>query len=187
MIYYTREEGGSPSTPRWLYCDEVSAWIKDCDGLGMNIILFLTPKDEVFYLYEDDDIGEALEKMENHRYTAIPVLKRSGEYYGTITEGDMLWAVKNQFQMDFKKVKALPISAVSRHTDNLAVKISTDLEELITKSLDQNFVPVEDDRGMFIGIVTRRNIIRYYQSRLEQIPDYKSMLEQFSYGPPPFV
>ena len=151
----------------------------------MNIILFLTPKDEVAYLYEDDDIAEALEKMETHRYTAIPVLKRSGEYAGTITEGDMLWAIKNQFQMDFKKVKQLPISAIPRHSDNQAIKISTELEELIAKSLGQNFVPVEDDRGMFIGIVTRRNIIQYYRGRMEQLPDYRGRFEQFPLGPPP--
>ena len=134
----------------------------------MNIILFLTPKDEVAYLYEDDDLGETLEIMEKHRYTAIPVLKRSGEYFGTLTEGDLLWTIKNQFQMDIRKAKQLAISDLPRHSNIQAVKISTDIEDIVTISLDQNFVPVEDDRGMFIGIVTRRNIIQYYKTRLEQ-------------------
>ena len=147
-----------------------------------NIIFFMTPKDAVRYLYEDEIFSEALVKMEAHRYSAIPVLKRSGEYFGTLTEGDMLWAIKNQFQMDFKKARQTRISVLSRHSDNLAVKISTDIEELITRSLEQNFVPVEDDRGMFIGIVTRRNIIKYYKSKLEQQPDYRVRFDQFPVG-----
>ena len=147
-----------------------------------NIILFMTPKDVVRYLYDDEHFGEALVKMEEHRYSAIPVLKRSGEYFGTLTEGDMLWAIKNQFQMDFKRAKQARIAELSRHADNLAVKISTDIEELITRSLEQNFVPVEDDRGMFIGIVTRRNIIQYYKNKLELQPDYRMRFDQFPVG-----
>ena len=130
----------------------------------VNILFFLTPKEEVAYLYDDCSLGQTLEKMELHRYTAIPLLKRSGEYLGTITEGDLLWTIKNQYQMDFKKAMDLSLSKLPRHCDNQAVKISMNIDELIAKSLDQNFVPVEDDRGMFIGIVTRRNIIRYFEA-----------------------
>ncbi|MCL2166458.1 MAG: CBS domain-containing protein [Clostridiales bacterium] len=134
----------------------------------MSIVFFLTPKEEVAYIYEDNDLGQTLEKMEIHRYTAIPVLKRTGEYLGTMTEGDLLWAIKNQYQMDFRTAMQAPLSDLPRHSDNLAVKISMDIDDIITKSLDQNFVPVVDDRGMFIGIVTRRHIIQYYKDKLEQ-------------------
>ena len=37
------------------------------------------------------------------------------------------------------------------------------MEDLISISLNQNFVPVVDDRGVFVGIVARRQIIRYLQ------------------------
>ena len=134
----------------------------------MNILFFLTPKEQVAYIYENSTLSETMEKMEIHRYTAIPVLRRSGEYLGTITEGDLLWSIKNKYQMNFKSALQLPISSMPRHSDNLAVTISMDVDDLIAKSLDQNFVPVVDDRGMFIGIVTRRNVIQYFKSKLEQ-------------------
>ena len=139
----------------------------EMDG-RMNILFFLTPKEEVAYIYEDTTLSETLENMEIRRYTAIPVLKRSGEYLGTITEGDLLWTIKNKYQMNFKSALQLPISVVPRHSDNLAVRISMDVDDLIAKSLDQNFVPVVDDRGMFIGIVTRRNVIQYFKNKLDQ-------------------
>ncbi len=133
----------------------------------LNIISFLTPKEEVAYIYDDNTIGEILEKMESRRYSVIPVLKRSGEYLGTLSEGDVLWAIKNLGKVDFKNAPQLLVCDIPRHSDHLSVKIFADTEELFEKSLEQNFVPVEDDRGMFIGIVTRGNIIRYYRGMSE--------------------
>ena len=49
----------------------------------MNILFFLTPKSEVAYVYDTDTVRQVLEKMENHRYSAIPVIsKEDGSYIG---------------------------------------------------------------------------------------------------------
>ena len=42
------------------------------------------------------------------------------------------------------------------------VKVDTRVEDLISVAAEQNFVPVIDDKGDFIGIVTRSRILRYY-------------------------
>ena len=136
-----------------------------------NILFFLTPKEELAYIYEDSDLEQTLVLMESRRYTAIPVLRRSGEYLGTITEGDLLYGIKNMYQMNIKSALRLPIADLPRHSDLQAVTVSTDIEILFSKSLDQNFIPVIDDRGIFIGIVTRRKIIQYYRSKLDQAYD----------------
>ena len=44
---------------------------------------------------------------------------------------------------------------------NLPVTVTTDMQELLLRATDQNFVPVVDDKGDFIGIVTRRAIMRF--------------------------
>ena len=36
------------------------------------------------------------------------------------------------------------------------------MEELLSAAMNQNFIPVVDDLGTFIGIVTRKDIIRYF-------------------------
>ena len=131
----------------------------------MNILFFLTPKEEVAFIYDDFTLRQVLEKMEYHRYSAIPVIKRSGEYVGTLTEGDLLWGIKNKYSMDLKKAENIPISDMPRHSDNRPVHIATDIDDLVSKSLDQNFVPVVDDRDIFIGIITRKNIIKYYYDK----------------------
>lgn len=127
----------------------------------MNILFFLTPKNEVAYLYEDFNMRQALEKMEHHRYSSIPIISREGKYIGTITEGDLLWTLKNDYYLDLKRAQDVPITKVDRKKDNKAKSINSDIEDLVLTSMTQNFVPVVDDNDIFIGIIKRRDIIEY--------------------------
>lgn len=69
----------------------------------MNILLFLTPKSKVEYVYDYFSIRQVLEKMSYHKYSAIPMLNKEGKYVGTITEGDLLWYIKDQSDYNIKK------------------------------------------------------------------------------------
>lgn len=133
----------------------------------MNVLFFLTPKVNVQYLYDDSTIRQALEKMEYHRYTSIPIISRSGEYVGTLTEGDLLWAIKNNFKLNIKDAENYPISIIPHKKDYLPIHINENIEDLISKSIDQNFIPVLDDKDAFIGIVTRKSIIQYCYSKVK--------------------
>lgn len=136
----------------------------------MNLLFFLTPKQDVLYIYEDFTLRQTLEKWSNQRYATIPVLKRNGEYIGSITEGDILWAMKNLHGLDLEASEDVPISSFPRRRDYKPVTVTTDMPTLLKAAIDQNFVPVVDDRGMFIGIVRRQAIIRYCydKTRAEQ-------------------
>ena len=133
----------------------------------MNILLFLTPKHDVAYLYDDFTMRQALEKMEFHRYSAIPILDRTGRYVGTITEGDLLWEVKRKGSLSMRKAESIPVAEIPLSTRNEPVRVDTTMEELIEKALNQNFVPVIDDRGYFIGLVKRKAIIQYCYERMQ--------------------
>ena len=132
----------------------------------MNLLFFLTPKATCTYLYDDYTLRQALERMENSGYTALPILTRGGAYCGTLTEGDLLWAVKNLCCMDLRDTENHSIMSIAHRRDNLPVSVSTDMQTLLLKATDQNFVPVVDDKGDFIGIVTRRAIMRFCMENL---------------------
>lgn len=127
----------------------------------MNILFFLTPKQHVDYIYDDFTVRQTLEKMQGRRYSAVPIIKRSGEYVGTLTEGDILWGIKENFLLDMRAAEHTPVMELERHTENYPVCVETDIDDLIAKTLNQNFVPVIDDRGVFIGIVTRKSVIQH--------------------------
>lgn len=127
----------------------------------MNIAFFLTPKSEVAWVPAKATMRQALEKMEHHRYTAIPVLDEEGCYVATLTEGDLLWKMKNTAGVTFADTERIPLSLVPRHLDVRPVRVDTDIEQLFSRAIDQNFVPVVDSRNVFMGIVRRSAIIEY--------------------------
>ena len=131
-----------------------------------NILFFLTPKAMCVYLYDVFTIRQALEKMESAGYAALPILNKRGEYRGTLTEGDLMWAIKNMCYMDMRQAEAHRIMEVSRRRDNIPVRVTTSMHDLVERASTQNFVPVVDDKDAFIGIVTRRSIIKYCQQQL---------------------
>ena len=126
-----------------------------------NILFFLTPKAMCAYVYDDYTLRQALEKMEAAGFAALPILDKRGEYRGTLTEGDLLWGLKNMCSMDMRQAESRKIMEISRRKDNIPVRVTTSMRDLVERSSAQNFVPVVDDKGAFIGIVTRRAIIQY--------------------------
>ena len=134
-------------------------------GAGeLNAAYFLIPKSQVTYLYEDFTFRQGLEKMLYHDYKAIPVLTRDGRYVGTVTEGDFLWKI-----LDRDALRSVPVRNLEKlfirdilRTDYPPVRITVSMGDLLEAAANQSFVPVEDDEGTFIGLITRRDIIRYF-------------------------
>ena len=134
----------------------------------MNIAFFLTPKNEVVYENLEATMRQVMEKMENHGYTAIPLIDREGKYVGTLTEGDLLWKLKNTPDLNFKNTESVKVKHIERRINHKSVSITSNIEELITLAVSQNFVPVTDDNGIFIGIIKRSDIINYCYNEMEK-------------------
>ena len=134
----------------------------------MNILFFLTPKSEVAYIHDDESLRQVLEKMEYHKYSAVPIISRQGTYVGTITEGDLLWYIKNQLDLNLQEARRILITNVPRRSDNTPVSIDSNMEDLLDKAMKQYFVPVLDDKKSFIGIVTRKDIMKYFADKMKK-------------------
>ena len=127
----------------------------------MNILFLLTPKAACAYLRAEDTLRQALERMESAGYAALPILAKDGGYCGTLTEGDLLWAVKNLCIRDMRDLENHGIMEISHRRNNQPGSVDAKVEDVLTKAVDQNFVPVVDDRNTFIGIITRRSAMQY--------------------------
>lgn len=133
--------------------------------MSVNISFFLVPKREISYLPFNCTMRQALESMEHHGYTAVPLIDPENKYAGTLTEGDLLWKFKNTPGLTLKGAEKIPLSDIVRRVDNRPVRIYASMDDLLDLAIDQNFVPVVDDGGVFIGIVRRRDIIEYYAGK----------------------
>lgn len=128
----------------------------------MNLFQFLTPKSGVAFVEDVSTLRQGLEKMRFHGYTALPVIDRDGRYCGTVTEGDFLWDMIRRGEPDMKSQEKVLVRDILRDGWNPPIGIGATPEELLMKVRDQNFLPVIDDRGMFVGIVTRKNVIGFF-------------------------
>ena len=126
----------------------------------MNVIFFLIPKSHVAYLTEGCSFRQGMDKLRRYGYTAIPVISREGTYLGCVNEGDFLWNIMSMGSLASEALEAARIDDIISDRAP-AVRVNTSISELWERVLEQNFVPVVDDRDMFVGIVTRRSVMAY--------------------------
>ena len=133
----------------------------------MNILFFLTPKSETAYILRTDTVRQAMEKMEYHRYSCVPIIAEDGSYVGVITEGDLLWGVKNLSMVNMKEAERMSVMIINRKYDYRPVHVETTMDQLVERALNQNVVPVVDDQDNYIGIIRRREILQYLYDKLD--------------------
>lgn len=138
----------------------------------MNIASFLLPKAEVAYLRDDMTLRQGLEKLRRSGFTAIPVIDKEDRYVGVVSMGDFLWNILayNQTLEDItlKKLEHMTVRDFLQSGKVQPACIDTAMENLLECAKNQNFVPVIDDRNVFIGIVTRGDIIKYFVDKYKR-------------------
>lgn len=127
---------------------------------NLNILQLLQPKGTIAYLKEDITLRQAAEKMRHHGYTAVPVISADGKYAGTLAEGDFLWFMLKNGIGELTGLEKYLLKEMPRRVKCESVSVNSTIEDLFMLSMNQNFVPIVDDRGVFIGIVTRRDILQ---------------------------
>lgn len=134
----------------------------------MNVLFFLTPKSEVAYVYADDKLSKVMDVIEEKGFTAIPMIDRQGHYVGSVTEGDILRVIREKRELNLECIGEITVANISRKTDIKAVSGTADMNDMIKRALEQNYVPVVDDDNIFSGIITRRDIIQVFYAKAKK-------------------
>lgn len=142
--------------------------------MELNVFFFLKMKKDVIFFYDDFTIQEGLQLMQKHQFTAMPVVDHDGIYLGTINEGDFLRYFLTHNDIAPDHLMDTEVKHLLREGFNPSVTVETPVDEIFQHSLNQNFVPITDDRQIFIGIVTRKTILAYL---LEEAKKYIPLIE----------
>ena len=126
----------------------------------MNILRFMIPKSLVLYVESDSTVRQALEKMKFHRSAAIPVLDKDGMYVGTLRNDDLFRYFMDSGSFDARSAEGDAVTSILEDAYG-AVRHDASLMEVIERVKEHNFVPIVDDRGCFIGIILRRDILNF--------------------------
>ena len=111
----------------------------------MNILFYLVPKEDVVFVHDDDTVADAMKTMEKYRFTSVPVLAEDGTYVGSITEGDILFGLRDLGALSVSRMEVILVRQLPRQRDNEPVNINCTMEQLIQTAMKQNFIPVIDD------------------------------------------
>lgn len=130
----------------------------------MNLYQFFTPKARTFYLPSDATVAQALDKFDFHKFVAVPIVGEKGEYLSTVSEGDILRFLKNVANFDARAIGQTLVTQIEKYRPYRALDLSAPTESILQLSLEQNFIPLVDDRGAYLGILKRKEIIQYLYS-----------------------
>lgn len=134
----------------------------------MNILRFIIPKSSVEYIYTTSTVRQALEKMKYHHYVAIPVLDEEGLYVGTLRNDDLFKYFLDNGSFDYKAAERDSVMKILDKEYSKPLYHNASVNTLIENVKEHNFVPVVDDRGCFIGIVLRRDILNFLLEHYEK-------------------
>ena len=135
---------------------------------GFNLFELLTPKSSVAFVLDNSTVRQALEKIVYHKFAVVPILNSDGEFVGTISEGDVLRCLASKNEMNKEGYETILIRDIEKYRSYAAVKADATFEEIYEASLNQNFIPIVDDRNVFIGIVRRKEVMMYIKRIMDK-------------------
>ena len=151
----------------------------------MNIASFLMPKADVTYLRDQMTVRQGLEKLRRSGYTAVPVIDNEDRYVGVVSTSDFLWNILDHNtplpNVTMKSVEQMTLRDIFQGGKIKPVCIDTNMEQLLGQAQKQNFVPVIDDRNVFIGIITRSEIIKYFVKKQLDIVNNRQLMENLEH------
>ena len=128
--------------------------------MATNIMRFVIPKSLVQYITAESTVRQALEKMLFHKYSTIPVIEKNGEYVGTLRSDDVFRYFMEAGHFDKSSAEDIPVTNIMRSSAKPLFHTST-IKDLIEEVKEHNSVSVVDDRGVFIGLILRRDVLNF--------------------------
>jgi len=121
---------------------------------------------EILTVIEDTTVEDALRILVNNRITGLPVVDKAGKMVGVVSEYDLLVQLSKKEKPDAEVFKQKIEFSKQVH----AVKTGVALKEIVPMFVQSKFrrLPVIDEGGKLVGIITRRDMMRiyYYRARL---------------------
>ena len=120
------------------------------------------------FLTSDMTVRQAVEKFKEKGFSMLPVIEReTGLYIRSVRANDLLDYIVNE-RLSFQELEEHPLAEVKSSWIIEPISANADLSSLINVLVRQNYAPVADSRGIFIGIVTRSAAIKALREAKEE-------------------
>lgn len=128
---------------------------------------FLTPADKLAVIIDTHNIDHAKLLLSHMTYSRVPVVTEEGQFFGTIGLTEIIkYQAENELTDDELNKD---ISLIARTAEE-TVGLDYELTEVMRKLVDQSFLPVLGENREFIGIITRKSILKTINALLHNFP-----------------
>lgn len=130
---------------------------------------YLTPASEVVVFADSHNTDHVMLLLASNGYSRVPVINKERQYVGTISVSDI---VRFQSENDYsiEELASLPIAHVV-NKEMATISPTASMTKIMHKLVDASFLPVVGDEGEFVGIITRRSILKAVNSLLHNFAD----------------
>lgn len=129
--------------------------------------------DKVASVRTENNLLHALTLLSSLGYSSVPVLDMEGRYKGQITLALIISGIKAIPTYDWESLQTRQVSEVMDDKPGVVTE-RAELEDVLHQLVQNNYVSVVDDKGMFVGIVTRKGLLR----RLNRLAhDFETMYD----------
>ena len=127
---------------------------------------FLTSAEKLAALIDSHNADHAILVLSQITYSRIPVVTYDRRFVGTIGLRDILAYQMEQGLTD-EQMASTDIVHMTKK-DVAVVAPDYNITEVLHKLVDEPFLPVVDDEGMFQGIITRKSILKAVNALLHE-------------------
>ncbi|NLM19331.1 MAG: CBS domain-containing protein [Clostridiaceae bacterium] len=153
-----------------------------------NLLLFddnelIIPADAVATVRTENTLLHAMMILSTVGYSSIPVIDNQHRLHGVVSLPLVIEGVKNQISYDWDKLSEKKVAEIICY-DFSVVHEDADLEDVLHQMINHNFVCVVGDNNQFLGIITRKNILKrvnFLAHEIDRFYDIKAKKEQFSF------
>lgn len=140
------------------------------DFLLQHLDHYLIAADDLAIFIDSHNTDHVMLLLANNGYSRVPVITKDKKYVGTISISDILSSKAKHQLTDWEMSKMDIAEMVNTKIETISDQAS--LTETMHKLIDYPFLPVVDNQGTFIGIITRKSILKAVNSLLHDFTDY---------------
>ncbi len=115
-------------------------------------------RQRMWHRYYNHPLSHALLVLSKVGYSKIPVLDSEDHLVGLISLSNIVERMMDLTGFSMENIEGLTVADVMKSMN--CIKENDELESMLHLLVDQAFLPIVDDDNVFVGIITRKEILK---------------------------
>ena len=122
---------------------------------------FLTPADKLAVIIDSHNMDHAKLLLSHMSFSRVPVVTEDNRFVGTIGLNEI---IQYQAENELSDEELYQDISLIANRDVASVKENYELADILRKRIDESFLPVLGENDEFLGIITRKAILKAFNA-----------------------